>query len=166
MTTWKQIKEHEGYYISNTGKVVSDVRFWPPRELKAQKVGKKDNQYLSYHIYGKKRRAHRLVGIAFLPNPNNYPMIDHKNQDKLDNRVENLIWCNRSQNKANTKVYKSNKLGVKGIRKTKAGTYRVRISHNKKTYSLGTHKTLEEAVKVFNKKGKELFGEFFCPSTI
>ena len=42
--------------------------------------------------------VHRLVAIAFIPNPNNYPQINHKNGNKEDPSIENLEWCNASQN--------------------------------------------------------------------
>ena len=58
--------------------------------------------YLAYRLskHGKKHQfyAHRLVAQAFIPNPNNYTIVNHKDGDKLNNSVDNLEWCDQSYN--------------------------------------------------------------------
>jgi hypothetical protein len=49
-------------------------------------------------LRGKGFKVHRLVAMAFIPNPQNYPEVHHVNEDKHDNSVANLGWCTRREN--------------------------------------------------------------------
>lgn len=108
---WKQICGYEGYYeISSEGRVRSIERVVsysdgrPDRHLasKIVKVYLDKDGYKLAHLYKEGKsvtfRVHRLVAEAFIPNPDNLPDVNHKNEDKSDNRVENLEWCTRAYN--------------------------------------------------------------------
>lgn len=58
----------------------------------------KPDGYKMYWINNKWYYSHRLVGIHFIPNPNNYPEINHKDGNKSNNCTSNLEWCTKSQN--------------------------------------------------------------------
>lgn len=91
----KDIINFENYQISDDGRVWSKNR---NKYLKPIDV----NGYKKVSLYknGKlhQRLIHRLVAEAFIPNPNAYEEINHINEDKSDNRVENLEWCTSSYN--------------------------------------------------------------------
>lgn len=74
-------------------------------------------KYLSVKIIEKTIRIHRLVAECFIENPNSLPEINHLNGDKLDNRMENLEWCNHKQN---MKHASKNKLCAIGSRHSKS----------------------------------------------
>ena len=94
---WKDIADTDGMYrVSNFGNViVRDYKakgYWRPVKLVTQDTG-----YLVATIYyngvRKARLVHRLVATAFLPNHDNLPIINHKDQCPLNNNVDNLEWC-------------------------------------------------------------------------
>ena len=60
------------------------------------------NGYYQVVYNGKRQSLHRIIAELFIPNPENKPCVDHKNRDKLDNRVENLEWVTYSENNYNT----------------------------------------------------------------
>lgn len=90
---WKDIPNYENLYqISNLGNVKSI------RTNKILKYGYSHNGYKIVCLKGKMFRVHRLVAEAFISNTNNYPQVNHKNEIKTDNRVDNLEWCSSSYN--------------------------------------------------------------------
>ena len=60
-------------------------------------------------------KIHRLLAQAFIPNPENLPVVDHINRDRSDNRLENLRWATIQDNALNTDYIAFNKLGYKYI---------------------------------------------------
>lgn len=89
-----KIKNHEDYYISNDSKIYS-LKYGKKKEIKGwvQKTG-----YRAVTLDGKKYNLHRLVAQTFIPNPNNYPIINHIDGNKLNNNIDNLEWCTYSHN--------------------------------------------------------------------
>lgn len=93
METWKDAPGFSGYQVSDTGRVKRVV----PKERILHPVCY-SNGYLVVNLSGKRIGVHRLVALAFIPNPDNLPQINHKNENKADNRVENLEWCDSRYN--------------------------------------------------------------------
>lgn len=97
---WKYIPgtKHK-YKASSIGKIMECFTDYAKGKVLNQT---KASEYPTVRITknGKKRyyMAHRLVAEAFLPNPNKLPLVNHKNKNKFDNRVENLEWCTSKQN--------------------------------------------------------------------
>lgn len=93
----KDISEYEGHYaVTSCGKVWS----YKSKKFISQKMHR--NGYLSVMLckQGKMKRflVHRLVACAYLKNPNNFPQVNHKDEVKSNNFINNLEWCTRQYN--------------------------------------------------------------------
>lgn len=97
MEEYREIKGFEGLYeVSNYGNV---------RSLKRNKILKQINikggyKRVSLYKYGEQyfKAIHRLVAEAFIPNPDNLPCVNHKDENPSNNNVKNLEWCDYKYN--------------------------------------------------------------------
>lgn len=112
---WKDIAGYEGLYqVSNFGRVRSLKRVFIDtigrtrhfNEIILNPKLKNGSNYLIVSLYkhidhkhiSKDYHIHRLVAKAFIPNPDNLPQINHKDENKLNNRIDNLEWCTQEYN--------------------------------------------------------------------
>lgn len=104
---WKPIKGYEGLYsVSNCGRVKSLERTASgTNRRQSEKIltpikGNRGYSSVSLCKGGKQRRflIHRLVAYAFIPNPSQFPCVNHKDEDIGNNRADNLEWCTREYN--------------------------------------------------------------------
>lgn len=132
---WKDIENYEGLYqISSFGNVKSlNYRNTGKEHLLSFGLGK-DYLYVGLSKNGKVKifKVHRLVATAFIDNPENLPCVNHIDEDKTNNRVDNLEWCSYEYN----------------------NNYGTRISRSLKSLKLRNRKSAPKEVLQFTKEGK------------
>ena len=145
MEEWRDIKGYEGVYqVSCFGRVRSMDRYLPAshgsKQLRKGQIIKgvvMPNGYLVVGLWNdnkcKQCYVHRLIAQAFIPNPNRLPQVNHKDEDKTNNDVSNLEWCDNAYN-------------------INYGTVKARISQS--------HYALEKGTRVGQYKDGKLIAEY------
>lgn len=113
MTDLVPVIGHKGYYINKLGALYnSNSKRYIRTTIK--------NGYLRYNVNWKRRLVHQVLADQFIPNPNNYNSIDHKDCNKLNNALTNLEWCDIEENKKRaydnglTRIIKTSVTFIKG----------------------------------------------------
>lgn len=163
---WKWIEGYEGMYrIYKDGRVESVKRKYVPNNIfmkphiniktgYKQVVLSKDGEKENFLV-------HRLIAIAFIPNPNpdKFDFVDHESLDRSDNSIKNLRWISPSGNSRNIKSTGTSKyLGVSFHKQKSKWVARIRIDGKNK--HLGYFEDEEEAGKAYMKKYNEMMKEF------
>ena len=151
---WKVIEEFERYEISNLG----NIRSWanktsiPLTEPILLKPSIDKNGYLCVTLYpnslmrGKRMLIHRIVAKAFIPNLNNLPQVNHKDENKANNIVTNLEWCSYSYNLKYSNVHEIG-LKTKKLKGCSNAEKSVNVTKNGITQ---TFKSVAEAMRQLN----------------
>lgn len=156
---WKQIDDYDNYSVSTLGNVRNDETM---RILK----GRYDTHgYLKVALYKNCKISqyfiHRLVALAFIPNPENKPYVDHIFNNITDNRVQSLRWCTIQENTMNKQIASNNTSGCKGVFWAEhTQKWRAVITIKKIKIHLGYFDSKEDARDARKTRANQSFGVF------
>lgn len=135
---WKTIKNYPNYEASYNGKIRNKTT-----------LAIIEGGYNRRYLRALKNHIHRLIAETWIPNPNNYPQVNHMNGNKHDNRVDNLEWCTALHNVRHSFEYGLN-VGPKAGENSNLS----KISNNELKYIKSIHKpfTKEFGTRALAKK--------------
>lgn len=139
---WKEVPGISGIEVSNTGKVRRYIQYVHRRDYTIAKSYTNTKGYCVVRISKSYQSVHRLVAMAFIPNPENKPQVNHKSGVKKDNRLENLEWSTNQENTYHS-IYELNY-------KTNFGKKKVKIILNGK--AVAEKPSVREAAKYVDGK--------------
>ena len=169
---WKPVFGKEGHYEVSDYGVVRSARVGTTYYHKMLKPSYDVHGYVKYNIIcggrkSKKMFAHRLVAKTFISNPNNYPVVDHINTVRTDNRVENLRWCTSKDNFHNPISLKTHHKAILAYKMSERGQLNIYKNMKKAAIKTGLHVICLENGKWYNSAkdvAKDLGVEVACVS--
>lgn len=146
---WKDIPGLEGYYkCDKLGNILS-LNYNKTGIQKILKPNKGDRGYYSVQLKGKIYTVHRLIAKTWIPNPDNLPQVNHKDENKLNNRVENLEWCTAKYNINYGTCIQRSSAAQKGFQHSLETKQKISDSlKGKKNYMYGKHHSEETRMKI------------------
>jgi hypothetical protein len=150
MEEWKVISDYPNYSVSSFGNVRND---------KKNKILKPFINHWGYYKVGlfnngirKGFRVNRLVAVAFIENPENKPIVDHIDRNKINNNINNLRWSTNIESCRNTTKRCNTSSSYKGVSYRKnTGKWRCRIRIDYKLINLGEYENEVDAALSYNK---------------
>lgn len=134
-TEWRTVQECDRYEVNQFG----EIRHKKRKHILAPRLNSGGYGYVGFKINGKLKNfaIHRIVANAFIPNPNGYSEVNHKDYNRLNNCVDNLEWVTSSNNKQHAYQKEANHVarGKSVEQYTKTGQY------------VATYQTVSEAAR-------------------
>jgi len=156
---FKTIKNFDNYLISNFG----NVKNKKTNRILKPCINSKGYFDVILRKYNKNyhKVIHRLIGESFIENPYNKLCIDHIDNNKLNNNVDNLRWCTSQENSQNSKLSSKNTSGYKGVYFNKPyNKWMSYINIDGIKINLGYYENIEDAKQARIKKANEVFGVY------
>lgn len=101
MAEWKEVPGTDGYYMASTDGVIVSTDYRHTKKVKPLSIAHQHGYAIVHLKHGTKFgnfKVHRIIAETFIPNPDNLPFINHKDENKLNNNVSNLEWCTSKYN--------------------------------------------------------------------
>lgn len=148
---WKSIKGHPGYEASTLGRIANNIE--GVRQIK--KAGKPNYKYSHVNLEGDIIYVHRIIAETFIPNPENKPCVNHINEVKHDNRVENLEWLTHKENSKHGTAIARRGETFKGFKHSEEAKRKISRSRKGKRFSEEHKRKISEANKAYWARKKE-----------